>query len=514
MDLWWLDWCCDGSSASADGLSADAWINSLYAARNQQRGSRWPVLSRIGGSFQGGGTDGDAGAGDGGAGVFAEHRYSIHFTGDTCATWPMLAFESQFTAEEGNAGLPYVSHDIGSFNGPPLAGMCTNNPGSKLADDIYVRWVQFGAFQPLDRLHSNHGARLPWEYAPPASTIATDFLRLREALVPYLYTLAREAYDTGLPLARALYLQWPELPAAYENPTEYTLGNDMLLAPVTSPGDPAAQQVWIPPGTWIDYFTGERFTGPTAIQLDVPLDRYPVFVRAGAIVPTQPAGLPTTSVGPQDPMTLTTWSGAPGALDLYDDQGQGLAYRGSGFTTMHVTSNVTPGGCSSLEIAPARGTFAGAPATRAWQVRLVGIGAPRAVSLDGRPLAGAGPGSRGWAYDQATETLTVTTGERSTHARTAIGVGPPQACACAAAIQVRVRAPRRSRVVRVDVYVATRARHGRPLFHHVLRRRGRRLRQVILRSPPSGPFTLELVARTSRGRRITTVRRYGACGRR
>jgi alpha-glucosidase (family GH31 glycosyl hydrolase) len=354
-DLWWLDWCCDGSSAQAPGLSADTWINSRYAARNVARGSRWPVLSRIGGSFQGEGPDGDASAGDNGAGVFAEHRYAIHFTGDTCATWPMLTFEARFTAEEGNAGLPYVSHDIGSFNGSPLAGSCMNNPNSKLDDDVYVRWLQFGTFQPLDRLHSNHGARLPWEYSPPIEAIATRYLRLREALVPYLYTLAREAYDTGLPLTRALYLQWPEQSGAYEHPTEYTLGRDMLVAPVTSPGAAPSQSVWIPPGTWFDYTTGARFSGPANVDMTVPLDRYPVFVRAGAIIPTQEG----------ERTVLTVWPGARGSFDLYDDQGQGLAYRRGAFTRTRITTD----GRSFVRIAPARGTFPGAPARRAWRVR-------------------------------------------------------------------------------------------------------------------------------------------------
>src|SRR5207245_5828182 len=144
--------------------------------------------------------------------------------------------------------------------------------------------------------------------------IATDFLRLRETLVPYLYTLARAAYDGGLPMARALYLDWPDLPAAYDNPTEYTLGSDVLVAPVTSPGDPASQAVWIPPGTWYEYLTGERFSGPRTVQLSVPLGRYPVFVRAGAIIPTQPSGLATTASGPQDPLVLTTWPGPRGSL--------------------------------------------------------------------------------------------------------------------------------------------------------------------------------------------------------
>jgi hypothetical protein len=510
VDLWWLDWCCDGSSAQAPGLSADTWINSRYAERSAARGSRWPVLSRIGASFQGPGTDGDAGEGDGGAGAFAEHRYAIHFTGDTCATWPMLAFEPQFTTEEGNAGLPYVSHDIGSFNGPPIAGNCTDNPGSKLANDIYVRWVQMGTFQPLDRLHSNHGARLPWEYPEPARTIAADFLRLREALVPYLYTLARDAYDSGLPLTRALYLQWPDLADAYAHPSEYTLGSDMLVAPVTAPGDPAAQTVWIPPGTWTDYFTGARLSGPKTVRLDVPLGRYPVFVRAGAIVPTQPPGLATTTAGPQDPLVLTTWGGGRDSFDLYDDQGQGLAYRSGAYTTTHIASDTATARCSSLTIGPARGSFPGAPRTRSWQVRFVGVAEPLRVTVGGRAL-----GRSRWTYDTATRTLTIATPELPTRSAASVAATAPGAiCGCPAPLRLRVRAPRHARIVRVDVYVATRRAHGRLVYRHVLRVRHRPVRAVTVGSPPAGAFTLKVVARDAHGRRWTTVRRYGACGRR
>jgi hypothetical protein len=502
VDFWWLDWCCDGSFAQAPGLSADTWINSRYAERNEARGSRWPVLSRIGASFQGPGTDGDAGEGDGGAGAFAEHRYSIHFTGDTCATWEMLGFESQFTAEEGNVGLPYVSHDIGSFNGPPSANGCGNTAGARIPDDMYVRWVQLGTFQPLDRLHSNHGARLPWEYSPPASDIAASFLRLREALVPYLYTIARGAYDTGLPMARALYLQWPDQPAAYDNPAEYTLGPDMLVAPVTSPGDPAEQSVWIPPGTWVDYATGRRMSGPATVKLEVPLDRYPVFVRAGAIVATQPDALPTTAAGPQDDLTLTAWAGPPRSFDLYDDEGQGLAYRRGAYVTTHVTSKVSSSGCATLTIAPVRGGFAGARGTRSWKLRFVGVAAPRTVTVNGRTVAG-------WTYDKPSAALAVTTGELPTHASAVVRAGGT--CSCRGPLRLRVRAPRGDRVTRVDVSIATRRVHGRLAYRHVLRKRGRRIRSVTLRSVPSGPFRARIVERTAHGRRIAKVRRFGAC---
>jgi hypothetical protein len=282
VDEWWLDWCCDATTIDARGLTPDTWFNQLYTKYLQGMGSRWLVLSRVGGSYQGG--DSLAGPGDG---IFAEHRYAIHFTGDTCATWPMLAFEAQFTAEEGNIGLPYVSHDIGSFHGVPVAGQCgpvgTSALSAHLPDDLYVRWVELGTFQPLDRLHSDHGDRLPWSYGPVAEAAATRFLRLRAALVPYLYSLAKEAHDTGLPMARGLYLQWPDLDSAYEHPSEYTLGRDVVVVPVTAPGDPAPVTVWVPPGTWVDYFTRDVVHGPAVVREHVPLDRIPLLVRPRAL---------------------------------------------------------------------------------------------------------------------------------------------------------------------------------------------------------------------------------------
>src|SRR5581483_335147 len=197
VDFFWFDWCCDDSSASAPGLTADTWINLRYAERERARGLRWPAFARIGASYDAAAPD-DGDGGSGGTGVFAEHRYTMQFTGDTCATWQMLAFEARFTAEEGNVGLPYVSHDIGSFNGQPSGGQCVGEGApllnEHLPDDLYARWVQFGTFQPLDRLHSNHGDRLPWQYGGSADAAAAGFLRLREALGPYIYTLARRSY--------------------------------------------------------------------------------------------------------------------------------------------------------------------------------------------------------------------------------------------------------------------------------------------------------------------------------
>ena len=262
VDFWWLDWNSDESDAQAPGLTPDAWINSLYAAREAAGGRRWLPLSRIGSSFW------NYGAAM--PGVWAEHRNAIHFTGDSQGTWEMLDFQIRMTTAEGaGIGLPYVSHDIGSFQ------------AQRLPPDMYVRWVQFGAFQPILRLHSNHGERLPWEYGGRAERIASGFLRLREALVPYLYTAAREAYDSGLPIARPMYLGWPRAARAYRFDGQYMLGDELLVAPVAKPGKRPTKRVWFPPGRWVDVFTGEVHAGDRSERLRVPLDRMPVFARTG-----------------------------------------------------------------------------------------------------------------------------------------------------------------------------------------------------------------------------------------
>ncbi|HVV75513.1 MAG TPA: TIM-barrel domain-containing protein [Mycobacteriales bacterium] len=410
IDEWWLDWCCDATTASAPGLTPDTWLNLLYANQLHQQGDRWLVLSRVGGSHQG-----DDPAAGPGPGIFADHRYAIHFTGDTCATWGMVAFEARLTAEEGNVGLPYVSHDIGSFNGAPIHGQCgasAGSSGSKLPAQMYVRWVQLGAFQPILRLHSNHGARLPWEYPKAADRAAADALRLRESLVPYLYSVARDSYDTGLPLVRSLPLQWPRQPAAYRHPSEYTVGRDVLVRPVSAPGNPAPTKVWFPPGKWVDYFTGRTYAGPSLRRFSVPLDRMPVFVRAGAVLPTQPAA-PHSTEAPRDHLTLTVFGHHDGSGRLYDDAGQGFGYQHGQYAWTAFRHSVS-GRTQRLLIGRAVGDFRGALTKRSWTIRFSDANRPTAVTVGGRPVR--------WRYAASTRTLVVRTAELSTRSATTIHV--------------------------------------------------------------------------------------------
>ena len=412
--FWWLDWCCDGSNAIASGLTADTWINRAYYRHQRDRGSRWPAFGRTGGTRGGG-----VAATGVGTGAFAEHRYSIQFTGDTCATWPLLAFASEFTAAAGSIGMPYVSHDIGTFHGSVSPSACDREstpisaPREKiLPDDMYARWVQLGTFQPIDRLHSHHGLRLPWEYPAGIERIASRFLRLRGQLAPYLYTLAHEAHETGAPMARALYLQWPAQRAAYKYPSQYTLGEDVLVAPVAEPGARAKTEVWFPPGKWVDWFTGETFRGPATKQLNVPLARMPVFVRGGGIVPMQPR-LTSTPVGPPRSLVLSAQAGS-GRTTVYDDSGSGFGYKKGESTTTAITQRRADG-VSELTVGAAKGGFSSAPRKRNYEIRLAGVPRPREVTVAGNRVGT-------WRYEVGSRTAVIKTGPQPTSRRLRIRV--------------------------------------------------------------------------------------------
>jgi hypothetical protein len=414
----WLDWCCDGSGVfSQPGVTPDAWINYLTAQQMVNDGERGFDLSRVGASNQA------SQAGAYAAGPWADHRSAIAFTGDTEGTWNTLASQARLAQDEGSIGEPYVSDDIGSFLGSNTTGN-GNDP-----DDLYLRWLQLGTFQPIMREHSDEvdwgqNARLPWEYDAATKAVGDQFMQLREQLVPYLYTLAYQASSTGIPMTQALYLNYPGQAAAYTNPTEYTLGPDVLVAPVTQPGASVATQVWFPPGTWQDYFTGATFTGPATQTINVPTSRMPVFVKEGGIIPLQPSSGQAQTAGAA-PITLQVHAGANGSYSLYDDAGTGLGYKSgqSARTPISYTENASAG-TSSLTISPAVGSYTGEPASRTYTLDLVDESRPTSVQINGQTVAASG-----WTYDSSTDTLHVPLGAVGTTASltvTQVGGSPVQ----------------------------------------------------------------------------------------
>ncbi|MDI5965494.1 ricin-type beta-trefoil lectin domain protein [Streptantibioticus silvisoli] len=387
---WWLDYCsgCGASTASDPHVAPDNLINQAYADEAAARGLRGFSFARIGGSEQGGDDSSYA------LGPWSERRDTLQFTGDTPADWDMLAQEVRFTADEAAAGLSAVSDDIGSFH------------GDHLADDMYDRWVQFGTFQPVDRLHSDHGDRLPWNYTGTAETSAETFLRLREALVPYTYTLAQQAHATGVPIVRPLYLDYPADDAAYTATGEYLYGDDVLVAPITTPDDAdgnGSASVWVPPGTWTDYFTGQAYTGPQTVTITDPLSRMPVLIKAGGIMPTRTDYTDNANAAPLTRLTVNVTAGADGTFSLYQDAGEGTGYTAGQSSTAPLTWNDAS---RTLTVGAQSGGWSGAPTARAYTLRLSNAAAPTAVSVDGVQLP-----ETAWSWNADRRTVTVTTAQ-------------------------------------------------------------------------------------------------------
>jgi hypothetical protein len=185
------------------------------------------------------------------------------------------------------------------------------------------------------------------------------------------------------------------------------------VAPVTTPGDVASTTVWFPPGHWVDFFTGATFTGPSSATLSVPLDRMPVFVRQGGIVPEQGSG---GGVGSPHALTALIYPGSTGSFDLYGDAGTGLGYTKGQRTDTRITTStsVSSGGQPAVRvtIGASRGGYPGKPTSVSIRVDMVDVTRPDLVTLNGRTVPARGGTGPRWSYAASTSTVTVDIGSR------------------------------------------------------------------------------------------------------
>jgi len=211
------------------------------------------------------------------SGYAGSQRYPINWTGDAPCTWGGMAATLRAGLSLSMSGISMWSHDIGGFWNPKLF----QPPDPTL----YIRWAQFGLLSSHARFHGVRG-REPWYYGEKAVEVARDFAKLRYRLLPYIYAVAQEAAKTGMPVVRPLVLEYPDDPVAVTVDYEYLLGPDVLVAPVMNPE--GRTLVYLPEGEWRDWWTGEVSRGPAHIRLEVPIERVPLYARAGAEVPLGP----------------------------------------------------------------------------------------------------------------------------------------------------------------------------------------------------------------------------------
>ena len=379
IDFWWIDWQ-QGEASKIPGLDPLFWLNHLHWSdmeRNPERkGLRPMILSRWGGP--------------------GTHRYQIGFSGDAHSVWASLAFQPYFTATAGNICYPYWSHDIGGHIYGPVE------------DELYARWIQFAALNPLLRTHSTKNPKAErriWAFPPEIFATAREAFHLRYKLVPYIYMTARQTHDEALPLLRPLYYEWPELDEAYANPGEYLFGDRMLVAPVAEPRDRdsrcAVTEVWLPPGRWHHWFSGRVYAGPGKVTLMSPLSEIPLFVRAGAIIPMMPK---SERIGDKPPVSIEfhVFPGDSGTLKFYEDDGISTGYEKGEFSIIQLESK-RDGNSVRVTIGAVEGSFKGMRKKRDCRIILHDIWPVSSVLAGNNPLpelkAAGDKDGKGWWYD-------------------------------------------------------------------------------------------------------------------
>jgi alpha-glucosidase (family GH31 glycosyl hydrolase) len=212
------------------------------------------------------------------------------------------------------------------------------------------------------------------------------YFTLRTQLIPYLYTYAWVAHSESLPILRPLYLEYPRLEEAYRHSHEYFLGDEMLVAPVLdASGD---QTIYLPPGQWIDFFSGKRYAGGTNFTAHYARDETPVFVREGAIVPEQ-AVSEYSNARPLDPLILNVYGSGQGSFDLYEDDGVSLDYDKGAHAVTALKYVTSSNGLHRLLIEPARGAFQGQLQARSYELRIHATDKPASISVDGKNVGSA-----------------------------------------------------------------------------------------------------------------------------
>ncbi|HET7756326.1 MAG TPA: TIM-barrel domain-containing protein [Steroidobacteraceae bacterium] len=380
VDLWWVD----GGSGAVDmpGLNKQLWTNKVfYDYSERESGKRAFILARYG--------------------DWGSERYPGFFTGDTYSQWPVLAYEVAFSARGGNVLVPYISHDIGGFH------------GAIIDFDLYARWIEFGAFSAILRMHSAHenpregNVRMPWVYGERGVRLMRKYFTLRTQLIPYLYSYAWLAHTESLPLMRPLYLAYPELDEAYRHSHEYFLGEALLVAPVLDAS--GERTVWLPPGEWLEFFTGKRHQGGGSFTAHYAADETPLFVRQGAIIPEQAAS-EYSDARPLARVILNVYGSGNGRFDLYEDDGISLAYASGQRAHTLMTHSAGADGSDRLVIEPTEGSYTGQPPQRSYELRIRAARKPATITVDGEVAAR-------WSWDAKQETAVVELPKRSIRER-------------------------------------------------------------------------------------------------
>ena len=351
VDFWWIDWQ-QGKISDVPGLDPLWGLNHYHFLDQVAENKRALILSRY--------------AKEG------SHRYPVGFSGDTFTNWRTLRFQPYMTATAANVGYTWWSHDIGG-----------HHFGYK-DDELYVRWLQFGVFSPINRLHSTaytFMGKEPWKCNAEAEAVADELLRLRHRLIPYIYSENYLTHTCGRALCEPMYYSY-DRKEAYAAKDEYMFGSNLLVCPITRKTDKrtklAYADVWFPEGRWTDIFTGNVYTeGNMRVYRDIT--KMPVFAREGAIIPLYKEGF-DNSLAPEKDLDIWIYRGN-GEYVLYEDDGETMDYQKGAYVQTHMSVTLS-GDEVVFTVMPAGGDIGMLPKGRRFFLRFRDIVSAQ-VDVDG-----------------------------------------------------------------------------------------------------------------------------------
>ncbi|OFK57024.1 hypothetical protein HMPREF2811_06815 [Globicatella sp. HMSC072A10] len=342
VDFWWVDW--QQGPHSIDESVDPLWVLNHYHYNDNQKDNNLGItLSRYSGP--------------------GSHRYPIGFSGDTVISWDSLDFQPYFTATASNIGYGWWSHDVGG-----------HRHGIR-DDELMLRWLQFGVFSPINRLHSADSEFLmkePWSYGPPIGDLMREYLRIRHKLVPYIYTMNILSNKKNLPLIQPMYYKYPENENSYNVPNQYYFGSEIIVAPITKKIDKESLlgkfKIWLPEGNWYDLQSGLKYSGDRNINIFRPIERLGLFLKEGSIIPLANLDEFTNSIENPEHLELIIGSGDSGEFNLLEDY-TGKENVEKGMSTLIEFDNSN----NKISIYGGEGNIKVVPHFRTWKIKLYGV---------------------------------------------------------------------------------------------------------------------------------------------
>ena len=277
-----------------------------------------------------------------------QRNAAASWSGDITANWATLRRQISAGLSFSMSGLPYWTTDVGGFFRPD------DQYTSDAYHELLIRWFQYGAFCPIFRVHGYKSNAEIWNYGTNVENVLTQYDELRYRLLPYIYSAAWGVTNRGETLMRALPLEFWSDPRARAISDQFLFGPALLINPVTTPGG-TQRPLYLPAGSeWVDFWTGTRTSGGQTITADAPLDRIPIYARAGSIVPLGPQAESVAAAS--NPIELRIYTGANGAFNLYEDEGDDYDYEHGAYTVIPLYWDDK---ALTLTIGERRGSFPG-----------------------------------------------------------------------------------------------------------------------------------------------------------